>query len=243
MWVSACGLPFLICALLAILLGRLGAIVAPYPPVAPGALPFDGSAAAAVAAAALVLVLAWLAWPVLMRRLGLPVRPRTDTAAVAVMLVLAALAVVVWAVDPLTALLLVPPLHLWLLLVAPTRPSGRRLPAGAALALIALGALPLALLIAFYAHQLGLGPGGVLHTALLLLASGRISVAGAVLWSVAGGCLAAALLVALTTPHADSAEHGGPTEESGEPEPFKLRGAVSYAGPGSLGGTESALRR
>ena len=46
-------------------------------------------------------------------------------------------------------------------------------------------------------RQLELGPGGVAHTALLLLAGGRIGVAGAVLWSVAFGCLAAALLVAL----------------------------------------------
>jgi hypothetical protein len=28
-----------------------------------------------------------------------------------------------------------------------------------------------------------------------------------------------------------------------EPEPLRTRGPVTYAGPGSLGGTESALRR
>ena len=28
-----------------------------------------------------------------------------------------------------------------------------------------------------------------------------------------------------------------------EPEPLRTRGPASYAGPGSLGGTESALRR
>jgi hypothetical protein len=244
LWVCACGLPFLICALFAILLGRLGAIAAPYPPVAPEALPFDGSAAAAAVAAALVLVLAWLAWPALTRRLGLPLRPTSDAAGIAVVLVLAALAVVVWAADPLTALLLVPALHLWLLLAAPARPTGERLSPGAALALVALGLLPLGLLIAFYAHQLGLGPGAVAHTALLLLASGRIGIAGAVLWSLAGGCLAATLLVALAAPREIPSEHwGSDGGGTGEPELLKIRGTVSYAGPGSLGGTESALRR
>jgi hypothetical protein len=28
-----------------------------------------------------------------------------------------------------------------------------------------------------------------------------------------------------------------------EPEPLRTRGPLTYAGPGSLGGTESALRR
>jgi hypothetical protein len=28
-----------------------------------------------------------------------------------------------------------------------------------------------------------------------------------------------------------------------EPQPLRTRGPITYAGPGSLGGTESALRR
>ena len=112
-----------------------------------------------------------------------------------------------------------------------------------ALALVALGVVPLALLVAFYAHQLDLGPGGVAHTALLLLAGGRIGLAGAVLWSVAFGCLAAALLVALAPSDVDEDDAGEPHEWLGDREPIKIRGPLSYAGPGSLGGTESALRR
>ena len=91
------------------LLGALGAIPAPRPPVSPAALPFDGAALEAVLASALVLVLAWLGWPALMRRLRLPVRPRSDAAALGTLLVLGGLTVVVWVFDPLTALLLVPP--------------------------------------------------------------------------------------------------------------------------------------
>ncbi len=44
LWTLACGLPFLACALFAIVLGPLGAIPAPRPPVSPAALPFDGAA-------------------------------------------------------------------------------------------------------------------------------------------------------------------------------------------------------
>ena len=247
-WALACALPFLLCAAFAMLLGSLGAIPAPRPPVPPAALPFDGHALEAVLATVLVLVLAWLAWPALMRRLGIPIRPNADIAALAMLLVLGGLTVVVWAFDPLTALLLVPALNLWLIFAAaPPGLVGRDGSGGGnriqALALVALGVAPLALLVAFYASQLHLGLGGVAHTALLLLAGGRIGLAGAVLWSVAFGCFAAALLVALTPNGAGEDDIGAPGEWPEDRDPIRLRGPLSYAGPGSLGGTESALRR
>ena len=248
-WVLACGLPFLLCAVFAILLGTVGAIPAPRPPVSPAALPFGRHALEAVLATLLVLVLAWLAWPALMRRLRLPVRPRADAAAFAMLLVLGGLTVVVWAFDPLTALLLAPALNLWLIFaVAP--PSlvdlGGRGGGGhrtQALALVALGVAPLVLLVAFYAGQLHLGAGGVAHTALLLLAGGRIGLGGALLWSVAFGCLVAALLVALAPSDAGDSDTGAPGEWPDDRNPIRIRGPLSYAGPGSLGGTESTLRR
>jgi hypothetical protein len=257
-WALACALPFLICAVFAKLLGSLGAIPTPSPPVSSAALPFDSHALEAVLASALVLVLAWLGWPALIRRIGLPVHPRdaaarrfparshVDAAALGMLLVLGGLTVVVWVSDPLTALLLIPALNLWLLLAA--RPIGAW-GAGAregriqALVLVALGMVPLALLMAFYAHQLNLGLGGVAHTALLLLAGGRIGLAGAVLWSVAFGCLAAALLIALAPSGSGEDDAGEPHEWPGDRAPIKIRGPLSYAGPGSLGGTESSLRR
>jgi hypothetical protein len=79
-----------------------------------------------------------------------------------------------------------------------------------------------------------------------------------VLWSVAFGCLAAALLVALA-PSGVGEEDAG--ESRGWPDdrepivgrngdashrlasPGFGRGPLSYAGPGSLGGTESSLRQ
>ncbi len=242
-WALACALPFLAGALFAIALGRLHAIPAPRPAVSPAALPLDRAALEAVLATALVLVLAGLGWPAAMRRLGVPRRPSGEDAAVlAPLLVLGALAAVVWVLAPLTALLLVLPLHVWLVFASPLRPPPGRVPLGA-LGLVALGAAPPALLVAFYAAQLGLGPGGVAHTALLLLAGGRVGVMGAALWSVGAGCLTAVLLVALAPPPAEWPGIGGPEDGIGEREAITVRGPLSYAGPGSLGGTESALRR
>jgi hypothetical protein len=169
----------------------------------------------------------------LMRRVGLDVRPSSEAAGLAMLLVLLSVSVVVWAVNPFACLLLLPAVHLWLLIVSPElRP---RPPA--ALALVAIALVPLALLVAFYAQQLGLGPGQVALTAMLLLAGGHVGVLGAVLWSLALGCVAASVMLALTPTSAVPGPGAGYESE------ITIRGPRSYAGPGSLGGTESTLRR
>jgi hypothetical protein len=238
-WALTCALPFLACALIAILLGALGGIAAaPSIPPAAGAMSFDGAAATAVLSCAAVLGLAWLAWPTLVRRLDLSVRPTPETpgvdaAGIATLLVLLILASVVWVFNPYAALLIVPGLHLLLPVASPER---RPRPI-AALGLLILALVPLALLVAFYVHQFGYGPGGLVWTATLLLAGGHVGVLAAAAWSVAFGCVVAIALVALTPP-ADPVGIGGDEH----PE-ITIRGPLSYAGPGSLGGTESALRR
>jgi hypothetical protein len=236
-WTLACALPFLVCALFAILLGAVGAIVAPSIPAPAGAMSFDGAAATAVLSCAAVLGLAWLGWPTLVRRLGLSVRPAPETpgvaaAGIATLLVLLALACVVWAFNPYAALLIVPALHLLLPIASPER---RPRPI-AGLALIVCALVPLGLLLAFYAHQLGYGPGELVWAATLLLAGGHVGALAAAIWSIAFGCGVASALVALTAP-ADPAGIGGDEH----PE-IVIRGPLSYAGPGSLGGTDSALR-
>jgi hypothetical protein len=65
----------------------------------------------------------------------------------------------------------------------------------------------------------------------LLLLLGEGSVWGAVLGSLIAGALVSTVLVALARPKGE--RHAEIT----------VRGPHSYAGPGSLGGTESALRR
>jgi len=234
LWTLTCALPFLACALFVYLLSWLGILdAAPPAPVLPSALPVDGSAATALLAAGLVFVLAWLQWRMLVRRLGWGRRPDAEVAGLSMLLVLVPVSVLVWVFNPLTALLLVPALHLWLLLASPElrpRPLG-------ALALVALALAPLGLLVAFYARQLGLGPVEVAWTAVVLLAGGHVGILGAVLWSIALGCVAAAAMLALTA----GGELHGPQGDQGLE--ITVRGPVTYAGPGSLGGTESALRR
>jgi hypothetical protein len=233
-WTLSCALPFFSCALLAYLLGWLGIVDAtPRVPVLPSAMPVDSKALTAVIAALLTFALAWMLWRVLIRRLGWSVRPDGEVAGLSLLLVGLAVALVVWVGNPFTALLLLPALHLWLLLAAPELRPRRPV----ALGLVVLGLLPLVMLIAFYAHQLGLGVGGVAWMALLLLAGGNVAFGGAVLWSVALGCAAAAAILAATP----SVPPLGP--QAADDFEVTIRGPMSYAGPGSLGGTESTLRR
>lgn len=233
LWTLGCALPFLACALFAWLLGLLGIIPAPAAPAPPSSMPFDGAAVTAVVAVTLTFALAWLLWHLLLAHLRWEARPDADAAGIPMLLVLLAVCAIVWVGDPYTALLLLPATHIWLLLASPElRP--RRL---AALGLVAAGLLPLALLALFYSRQLGLGPGGGAWTAVLLLAGGHVSLLSALLWSVALGCGVVAGMLAL----APAPPPLGPRGDGGIE--ITVRGPLTYAGPGSLGGTESALRR
>ena len=231
-WTLSCALPFLGVALLARVLGLSGAIPAPPAPVAGAALHTGGVAVEALVALALCFGLGWLAWRGLARRLRCGVLADPEVAGVPMLLVLLAVAFVAWLRDPYAALLLVPALHLWLLLA-----SGELRARALGLALVLLGAAPAVLLVAFYARQLGLGVGSGAWTGVLLVSGGQIGVAGAILWSLALGCTVVAGMLALSTPP--------PPGESPDEEPLEItiRGPLSYAGPGSLGGTGSALRR
>jgi hypothetical protein len=83
--------------------------------------------------------------------------------------------------------------------------------------------------------MLGLGPIGVAWEGVLLVAGGHIGIAVAVEWSIVLGCLASVIAIVVRTPR---------VERRQEPAtPVTVRGPISYAGPGSLGGTESAVRR
>ncbi len=237
LWALSCALPFCSCAAFVYVLGWLGALGAtPAGAVLPSGLPFGGHAVAAVIAVVLSFALAWLLWGRLVRRLGWGVRPDAEVAGLALALVLLAVALFAWVGDPYTALLALPALHLWLLFAAPDRLEvGQRPRRVIAIALVALGLAPLALLIMFYAHQLGLGAGNLSWMALLLLAGGHVGPLAAIVWSVAFGSAAAAAMLAVAALPA--------TARARAIEGVTIRGPLSYAGPGSLGGTESALRR
>ena len=236
LWTLGCALPFLCCAVFCWILGRLGIIAAaPSTPAPDGAVPLNGEAVTALLAVSLTFVLSWLLLGALLRRLGISplYRPDGEVAGLPPVLLLTGLASLVWIGNPYTALLAILAVHLWLLIASPELRPRR----GIALALVAAGIAPLALLIAFYSHQLGYGPGRAAYEAVLLVAGGHVGLGSALLWSIAFGCAVAVALVAALPPPA-------PVEpELGEGPEITIRGPLSYAGPGSLGGTESALRR
>jgi hypothetical protein len=188
---------------------------------------------AALAVLAFVFVLAWLVLrPVVLRAVGAARGdPASPAAPVMVIVVLTATAIVVWIANPYAAALIVPAAHVWLLALGP----GSRLPRPAAVALVLAGLAPLAIALVVVAHALGLGLETAAWTATLLVAGGHIGPLAVLLWSVTGGCAAAALLIA--------ARGQDPSVAAADGTPITVRGPHSYAGPGSLGGTDSALRR
>jgi hypothetical protein len=158
-----------------------------------------------------------------------PESPAADAAAVALSVVMCTLTIVIWLINPFAALLLVPALHLWLWLAQPGVRSSR--PGVAALLLIAI--VPPLLLAIYYANAYGLSPIALIWSIALMI-GGAMPIPIAVCWTVSVGCLASALTIAGRAVRAAAAT----------PEPaVTVRGPTSYAGPGSLGGTESALRR
>jgi hypothetical protein len=232
-WTLACAAPFFACAIFVRVLGLAGVLAAPGAPVAPEGLGLGGAALRGLVAVALALALAWLVWPALARALRLPVRPDADAAGPALLLVLVGVCLLAAVVNPYAALLVLPAAHAWLLLASPQpRPRG-----AGALALLAVGLAPVVLLAAFYAHELGLGPARFAWMGVLLVSGGHVGLFALLLWSLAAGCAVGAALVALSPPAARA-----PARPRG-PERITIRGPLTYAGPGSLGGTESALRR
>jgi len=123
----------------------------------------------------------------------------------------------------------VPALHLWMWIVVPDV----RLPVPAVVVMAAAG-LALPVLVAVqYAVTLGLTPLQAAWSWVLLIGGGEFGLLAAIEWSVFLGCAAAVVAIATR-----SARQPRP-----EPVPVTVRGPVTYAGPGSLGGTKSALRR
>ena len=228
-WTLANALPFLLAALFSIALAAVGLLGAvPGAPVSPDALP---ARAAGLLAVVLIFALGW-AWlrPAVLRLLRADGPVRCDQAAgVIIVLVATAVACAMWIANPYAAALLIPALHVWLFALAPDL----RMPRVARLLVAALGLLPIAIVMIALARSLGLGVVDGAWELLLLTAGGHFSLASLLLWSLVAGCAIGALLVA-----AAGEAPPGPGDV-----PITVRGPRSYAGPGSLGGTESALRR
>jgi hypothetical protein len=184
-----------------------------------------------MASTLLVLVLGLFALrPLLMRRFGPRGSPAAGGAAAATGLGLVALAGIVWLGNPYAAAVLLGAAHLWLLASAP----GSRLRGGLGVAALAGGLLlPLAVVVV-YVSAWGLGPAEGLWTAFGLVAGAVLGWGAALALSLLGGLLCATVAILGTSRRVAA---------SAPEERVTTRGPRSYAGPGSLGGTESALRR
>ena len=236
--ILAAAVPFMLLVGIVVLARLIGVIpVAPPGPVAAGAIPLGSGGAALLIVMALVLVAGSAGVLALARRL--PTRTRTsrrplegldsDGALVGLLVVMCLVTFVIWLSNPFAAFLLVPALHLWLWAISPDM----RVPVPLRLVLIAIGIVPAALVVGYYANELGYGPVNVVWEMILLLAGHGVSIVAALEWSVVLGCLLSALTLSLLAARGSRAV----------PVPVTVRGPATYAGPGSLGGTKSALRR
>jgi hypothetical protein len=232
-WAITSALPFLLAAGVALLLGVTGLLpAAPHAPVAEGAAGFG---AAGWVCLAVVLAVAVAGFPLrryLLAALGLRAGagPLGDSigAGAAVALFAAVVATGVWLANPFAAALLLPGAHIALFVAAPEV----RLRRWVALALVAVAAMPGLLLLGYYTRQFGLTPADVPAELLQVVAGAHFGVAGLLGWSSVLGAFSLLLVLAVSQrPLGD------------EPSVVVTRGPRSYAGPGSLGGTESALRR
>jgi hypothetical protein len=229
-WLALAALPVVLAWIWARALGLTGALEPPDAPVLP-LPPLDRAAAVAFGSVALVLLFGWFGIrPLLLARTGERGSPAAGSLAAATGATICAVAAIVWAANPYAAALLLPAAHLWLFAAAP----GTRLRGWAGAAAIAAGLLPFAIVAFHYARALELDPVELAWMLLLSTASGQLSLAVALVAGTVLACLAALLIVMRTRKR---------VEAKAEPEPLRTRGPVTYAGPGSLGGTESALRR
>jgi Peptidase family M28 len=233
-WVLAGALPFLLAALV-VLAARLTGLLDATPPgpLGAGAVPLGGAGAAVIVLLAAVIAASLFARRWLLARTtsrGRSAKPDAGTGA-AVLLVLCVIALLIWTQNPFAAALLLPALHLWMWVLDPEL----QLPRPVTPLLVVLGLLPPLLVIGLYAVSLGLGPVDAVWNGVLLIAGGYIGVVAAVQWSVVLGCSASLISVAVRRPRAERPRPEG--------TPVTMRGPITYAGPGSLGGTESALRR
>lgn len=238
--------PFLAAGLVLVIAHAVGALSAPPGAVGPGAIAVGAGSVAVMA----VALLAALGAAVLARggfvalggersprgsrvsRAGGPDRAAdrgADGAAAAMLLVLCVVTLLIWLANPFAAALLVPALHLWLWAID----SDLALALPARLAMLTLGMLPIAGLVVFDAHTLGYGPGGAAWEAVLLLCGHVVSWVAAAEWCFVFGCLVTGVAIVVSAARRPELEA----------PPVTVRGPATYAGPGSLGGTKSALRR
>ncbi len=119
------------------------------------------------------------------------------------------------------------PANVWLL----TATTETRLAPALLVGLVLLSLLPVALVAGSVAGQLGVGVAEIPWLVLLWVAGGQAGPLALACCALTAAAAAGALRAAAR-----------PRRPPGAAPPITVRGPASYAGPGSLGGTDSALR-
>jgi hypothetical protein len=215
------------------LIGTLA--IAPPGPLGPDVVPIHTSGTVVMlVAAAVALGSALLLAPMAVRfaagsRRSRDLEGSVGGATTAVLLVMCAVTIAIWLRNPFAAALVVPALHLWLLALN----GDVRMPLAARVLLMLAGLIPIAAVVVYYAATLGFGPLAAVWAAVLLIAGHVVTPLQVLPWAVVCGCVltAGGIVIALAR------------QPRPEEMPVTVRGPITYAGPGSLGGTKSALRR
>lgn len=228
-WVGGWAVPFLAAGLFAKLLVFTGLLATvPPAPVMPTELPLDASGKAALVSVLAVFALACLLRSAVKRKNRSADPDASAGRSVAVLALAGLLATILWFANPYTAALVAIPLAVWLIVM--TRAGRRPVFAGALCLLISLA--PLVVLALVEAQALSLSPLNFAWTWLLIFAGGEVGLGTLIACSVAGALTVCAALILLRP--------GAPGID--DRREITVRGPASYAGPGSLGGTSSALR-
>jgi hypothetical protein len=230
-WTLSLSAPFLLGGLFVAFLGLGGLLPAtPAAPTTAAQLPIGGSAVAALVSVGLLFALAWVLRAAALAR-GRRRHGGTEPigAAVALAITSAAVATLAWLANPYTAALIIVPAHLWLVVLTREPPAPRSVRAG----FLIVSLLPVTVAIGLLCAGLHTEPLGLTWTVVLMVAGGALSPGGLVLGSVVAGCFLAATRILLISR----------APLPGERLEVTVRGPLSYAGPGSLGGTDSALHR
>ena len=232
---AAC-VPFVL-AVLVIVGARLSGVLTATPPgpVAAGQVPLHGAGAAMIAVVVVVLLgVSWIMPRVVDMLAGTPPPPAAGEGvdpgrSIGVLIVLFIATLALCVSNPFAALLMIPGLHLWMWVVDPEARPHPVLSAG----FLLVGLVPLGLVILYSVGTQGLGPVDAVWHGVLLIAGGQVGLLAATEWSVILGCIVSVVVIGVRTQR----------QPRPEDAPVTVRGPISYAGPGSLGGTESAIRR
>jgi hypothetical protein len=230
-WELSFAAPFALAGLFAAALGAGGLLPAtPAAPVTAAQLRVSGEGVASLVSIGLLFVLAWVLRTAARARANRNSGPPDPVgAAAALLIVTTATAALLWLANPYTAALLIIPAHVWLVVL--TR-EHERAPSLGALCL-AVSLVPLAAAVGLLCGALHVEPLALSWTLVLAIAGGTLSPYGLLLASLTAGSIVAAAALLL--------RRGGVGRD--DRAEVTVRGPLSYAGPGSLGGTESALHR